>query len=392
MKINFNPFLLLLPLIFACSTPSPKQEKTVATPSPFEINFNLLKDVLMERMDLQPGEKVLLVAEPGRFDPIIDLLKEAIMAQSGEYLGTMSISTEQPEAWSTDYLRSIKDMDVEQMQAHLKSVDLGIMLPGATPGDITYHIIQENLKENIGRTIHFHWAGAYDLNGTLKEMSSDIDKAYQEILAATDYDKLSAKQLAFEMGMRGKKIKVTTPKGTDISFEIGDRPVTKQDGDASAVRADQGKNLIDREIELPAGAIRVAPIEATVNGKVAFPDSEWDSTLVKGLVLTFVEGKMTDMTADTGLDAVKQVMEAAGDAGKSFREFALGFNPLLAVPDQEPWIPYYGYGAGVIRLSLGDNSELGGSVTGGFVRWNFFTDATVSVGDDLWVQDGKMIK
>jgi hypothetical protein len=63
----------------------------------------------------------------------------------------------------------------------------------------------------------------------------------------------------------------------------------------------------------------------------------------------------------------------AGASGRRFREFALGFNALLAVPDETPWIPYYGYGAGVVRLSLGDNSELGGAVGGGYVRWNFFT-------------------
>ena len=55
------------------------------------------------------------------------------------------------------------------------------------------------------------------------------------------------------------------------------------------------------------------------------------------------------------------------------------------------WIPYYGYGAGVIRLSLGDNTELGGDVGGGYVRWNFFTDATVDVGSDTWVRGGRLV-
>jgi hypothetical protein len=86
-------------------------------------------------------------------------------------------------------------------------------------------------------------------------------------------------------------------------------------------------------------------------------------------------------------------LSQAGDGSRSFREFALGFNPLLAIPDTgERWIPYYGYGAGVVRLSLGDNSELGGKVTGGSVRWNFFTDATVMVGNDTWVRAGKLVK
>jgi hypothetical protein len=79
------------------------------------------------------------------------------------------------------------------------------------------------------------------------------------------------------------------------------------------------------------------------------------------------------------------------EEARAFREFALGFNPLLAVPERTPWIPYYGYGAGVVRLSLGDNSELGGTVGGGYVRWNFFTDTTVTVGDEVWVLDGRLV-
>ena len=81
-----------------------------------------------------------------------------------------------------------------------------------------------------------------------------------------------------------------------------------------------------------------------------------------------------------------------GEAAKQLHEFALGFNPLLAVPDKNPWIPYYGYGSGVVRLSLGDNSELGGKVSGGYVRWDFFADATVTVGDHVWVKDVKLVK
>jgi hypothetical protein len=85
-------------------------------------------------------------------------------------------------------------------------------------------------------------------------------------------------------------------------------------------------------------------------------------------------------------------MAAAGPAGRAFREFALGFNPLLAVPEDNPWIPYYGYGAGVVRFSLGDNSELGGNVSGGYVRWNFFTDTTVTIDGEVWVRNGKLVK
>ena len=36
--------------------------------------------------------------------------------------------------------------------------------------------------------------------------------------------------------------------------------------------------------------------------------------------------------------------------------------------------------------------EAGGKVGGGCVRWNFFTDPTVTVGEEIWVVDGKAVK
>jgi aminopeptidase len=219
-----------------------------------------------------------------------------------------------------------------------------------------------------------------------------MDAAYQRALLATDYAALGSRQRDFVGALKSGEVRVTGASGTDLRFRTGDRPVNVQDGDASRTRASRGLVLIDKEIELPAGAIRVAPLEETVEGIVHFPPTQWDGRPVEGLRLRFSRGRVVEVTASSGREAVEAEMARAGDAGRAFREFALGFNPLLAVPEREPWIPYYGYGAGVVRLSLGDNSELGGKVTGGYVRWNFFTDLTVSVGSKIWVQDGRMVQ
>jgi len=37
-------------------------------------------------------------------------------------------------------------------------------------------------------------------------------------------------------------------------------------------------------------------------------------------------------------------------------------------------------------------AELGGTVTGGYVRWNFFRDTTVVLNDDVWVRDGRLVR
>ena len=145
------------------------------------------------------------------------------------------------------------------------------------------------------------------------------------------------------------------------------------------------------DFEIPAGAIRVAPLEETVEGTIAFPNAMWNDQRVEGLVVTFTKGKITEIQAKEGLEFIKSRLEI-GKENYLVREFALGFNPLLSIGDGNPHILYFGYGAGIVRVSFGNNEELGGAVGGDFVRINLFTDATVTVGKEVWVKEGKLMK
>jgi hypothetical protein len=189
-------------------------------------------------------------------------------------------------------------------------------------------------------------------------------------------------------------VRVTTPLGTDLTFRIGDRPVVRQDGDASARRMRSAQVLVDREVEIPAGVIRVAPIENTVNGVLAYGPSRWNGRSADGVRLTFVNGRIGGVKAARGVEHVKAELNAQPEGVRAFREMALGFNPLLAVPEVDPWIPYYGYGAGVVRLALGNNQEVGGAVdASGYTRWrDLFTDCTITLAGEVWLKDGKFVK
>ena len=385
-----------LPLALALVLPVAAFAQSVTPPAKpaSPPDWGVVARAVAKQMQLTKGERVLLVGEAGQADGVVAPLRAAIAAAGAIDLGVIAVRGTPPASWATDFTRGAVGKSAEQLVRYLGDVDLGIMLPGATPTDPPYDALQRILRAPTTRgvrTVHFHWAGAYSLAGDLMTTSSAHAALYQRVLERTDYAALAKAQRDFESAMRASPVRVTTPAGTDITFRIGDRVVTRQDGDASAARATRGKTLIDREVELPAGAIRVAPIEESVNGKIAFPDGVWGNTPVKGLVMVFARGKLTGYTATSGREGVERELRTAGEAGRSFREFALGFNPLLAIPASgERWIPYYGYGAGVVRLSLGDNSELGGKVTGGYVRWNFFTDATVRVGTTTWVEAGRM--
>ena len=362
--------------------------------SQFSFDWPAVASRLVAQLAPQPGEKLLILAHPGMFEDLIPHLRYAIARAGATDVGVVDVLAEPvPQDWDLEAVRRGNARAREAYKTMFAQVDGAIMMPGATPAHPAYAALQDLLKQGHGRTVHFHWVengSAFPLPGQPLPGRAVIDAVYQRALLQTDYRALAQVLERFEQALRGGEVRITSPAGTNLRFRIGQRPVNRQDGDASAARAARGRVLIDREIELPAGAVRVAPLEDSVEGTVAFPPSQWDARPVDGLRLHFERGRVVRVEAAGGGEAVEREMQAAGEAGRRFREFALGFNPLLAVPERTPWIPYYGYGAGVVRLSLGDNSELGGEVGGGYVRWNFFTDLTVSVNGQVWVKDGRL--
>jgi leucyl aminopeptidase (aminopeptidase T) len=354
---------------------------------------------IVQQLALKPGERVMSLAHPGLFAELLPHIRYEVMRAGGIDLGVVEVLAEPwPASFEPPLLIKAARESRSSYKAMFRDVDAAIMMPGANTTHPAYLAMQDWLKDDLTehrgrRTIHFHWleaGSAYPIAGQPLPPRFALDAFYQRALLQTDYQALAAAQRKFADALRSGEVHITSPLGTDLRFRAGDRPINVQDGDASRARAAQGKVLIDHEIELPAGAIRFAPIEETVEGVIAFPPSQWDGRPVDDLRLRFSKGRVIEISARSGKQAVEAEMQKAGAAGRAFREFALGMNPLLAVPEREPWIPYYGYGSGVVRLSLGDNSELGGNVTGGYVRWNFFTDLTVTIGGTTWVRDGRM--
>jgi hypothetical protein len=321
---------------------------------------------IVGQLALQPGERVMSLAHPGLFEDLLPHIRYEVMRAGGIDLGVVNVLREPwPESFDVAVLAKGARDARPHYKAMFRDVDAAIMMPGATTAHPAYLAMQDWLKDDLTerrgrRTVHFHWVengSAYELPGQPLPPRFAIDGLYQRALLETDYAALAAKERAVAEALRSGDVRLTSLSGTDLRFRVGDRPINLQDGDASRARSARGRVLIDKEIELPAGVVRVAPLEDSVEGVIAFPTSQWDGRPV----------------------AVEAEMRRAGDAGRAFRELAVGVNPLLAVPERTPWIPYYGYGTGVVRLSLGDNSELGGTVGGGYVRWNFFTDVQVAV-------------
>jgi hypothetical protein len=336
---------------------------------------------IADALELSAGENVLLKLDTRTFTPLVPPLQTLIRASGAHILG--GIPAEGTTASFEEELDSLRPL--------FGDADVFIWLPELHQGNrpAVARALNEWLDARRGRAVHFHWhSGSYPIGFGELPSQDFIDRIYLAALDVSPEDLELKHQRAISL-LRSGRVRVTTPEGTDISFLVGDRPFCSQTGVATRTRMEAARTRIDRDIELPAGVLRVAPIETSANGSVFLPI--WRPIAAEGrnTMLHFINGHVAIQGVNA--DKIDQELTAAGGDARMFREFALGFNPALKILPEAPFIAYYGYGSGVVRLSLGDNQEMGGANRGGGVYWNFIHNATVTVGNHVLVKDGKLI-
>lgn len=318
------------------------------------VDYAALAAKIVKALAPQPGEKYFLRSDPSYFLPLTHVLRSQLRT-------TGAIET--------------TNLDEAQIYLWLPLQPGGPGLPAPE---------RERLKRwtDLGgprRQLHFHWGeGSVLADGLYGRHTPELDALYQRALDI-DYTALAAAQDKVIAQLKSGAVRVRTPEGTNLTFRTGERPFNRQDGDASAARAQAAKMRIDRDVELPAGVIRVAPLEETASGVIVIPEARIGGETARHIRLTISKGAVTRVEARENLAALEAYLKQGGEAARRFREFAIGVNPALTPQPGSDALPYYGYGKGVVRLSLGDNEELGGNVRGGFVRWFFFPNATVDV-------------
>jgi hypothetical protein len=117
-----------------------------------------------------------------------------------------------------------------------------------------------------------------------------------------------------------------------------------------------------------------------------------DRFIGEGLRIVFEKGRVRRL--ETGGDQKALNRAWATESGDKDRlgEFVLGCNPLLTPVEGTGFRPYYGFGDGVIRLTLGENIESGAANRASLHRWLFFTDGSIAAGGRTLVSDGAIVR
>lgn len=146
------------------------------------------------------------------------------------------------------------------------------------------------------------------------------------------------------------EVRITSPRGTDVTIEIGGRRGIPDDGDLRSPGAFGN---------LPAGEGFVAPVEGRTHGRVAFDGSIWPlGRLESPLVVEIEDGYATGFTGEAG-PAFTAELEPHGREAFAVAELGIGTNERATltgnVLEDEKIL-------GTIHIAFGDNHSFGGTI------------------------------
>jgi diguanylate cyclase (GGDEF)-like protein/PAS domain S-box-containing protein len=174
------------------------------------------------------------------------------------------------------------------------------------------------------------------------------DPARLETLLDIDYDDLRARSEELAGLFEGaQRVRITSPAGTDLSFDIRGRTVYRDVGDLS--KPGSFGNL-------PAGEVCLAPIEGSGEGIVRIDGSVAGiGRLTEPITVRISAGRVTEISDPR----LRELLEPHGPDALQLAEFGIGTNPRAGIvgnvlEDEKA--------VGTAHVALGSNHAMGGRI------------------------------
>jgi leucyl aminopeptidase (aminopeptidase T) len=185
----------------------------------------------------------------------------------------------------------------------------------------------------------------------------------------------------------GRKARITNHNGTELTFDIEGRPVYCTEG--IITKEDMAKGGEACMVWLPAGEVYLSPVPGTANGTVVVPRMIFEGKPIENLKLTFASGKLTDMTAESDIEKLKEMYDMAGEGRDEFAFVDVGVNPNVMIPegsDMTAWMA-----SGMVTIGVGGNEWAGGDNNCPFALAGFLPGSSLSIDDKPVVENGTLV-
>lgn len=307
---------------------------------------------------------------------------------------TRRMYTDVPEKYDTqvpenelkllNIVDAIISVDYNEMQGLMADIPVERFLKKVKANEPVNDLIaKRNIKGvNLGNGLYPTEANAKQYGLTQKELSDIFWKGVN-----VDYAKLEATGKSVQTVLAaGKEVQITNPNGTDLKVRIENRPVIVSDGVLS--KEDLEKGFASSQVYLPAGEAYVAPVPGTAEGTVVVDHTFYQGKDITGLTLTFKAGKLTSMTAKSGLEPLKELYDVAEPGKDEFSFIDLCLNPNVQLKPGSKlvaWMP-----AGMVTVGIGNNVWAGGENKTAYSLSSYLPGSTLKVDGRVLIENGML--
>ncbi len=354
---------------------------------PSRVDWSKIADLVVNRsLKLTAGERVVLFWDQSSDRGAAVPLRAAIAAAGG-----VTIDLSAPTQSDLEAIARLSPAAQRLQQARrdstwaqaFRGAEAAIWLPMATTG-LAGRPFEHLVEKSKVRSIHFHWFLPPDPTDV------DVVEALYARAVAVDPASIQERIATLEDGLKGATVKITAPNGTNLTVRI---PATawvhRNTGDASRAKIAAARSVRDREEELPASVFRTTDITGAEGTFVGYASFDTRSPILQA---TFAGGRVTKLESKRGAESIIATWEKATGDKALPGELVIGTNPELPTVLPSGFMPYYGYGAGVVRVAIGDNWESGGknrSSNGEILM--FVPAATVEANGKVLVRAGRLV-
>lgn len=196
-----------------------------------------------------------------------------------------------------------------------------------------------------------------------------------------DYHAIAERSIRLSQELqKAGEIHVTSPAGTDIVMQRGDR-YPKPDTGLFHHPGESGN--------LPGGETFFAPIEGTAQGTIVFEAAVAGVGKIKRPIRLLVRnGIAVEITGGPEAQKLNELVDAVGPSGRNIAELGIGTNDKakitgLILEDEKVM--------GTVHIALGDNKSMGGNVAVSSHLDGLILEPTVRLDGRIIMQAGKLL-
>jgi aminopeptidase len=201
--------------------------------------------------------------------------------------------------------------------------------------------------------------------------------------STTDFDEIREEGQKMVERLQGNhKVRIISPEGTDLTFELGGREAILEDGIIDEDDVSESR----LNVSIPSGSVSVAPLEDTVKGKIVFDTPLYfRGKVVRGLTWGFMDGHLSTYHATVNANVFEEAFSnSVGDKDR-IASLTIGLNK-----DAELGYIVNSITRGAVTVSIGANRQIGGRNSSNFLLGATLSSASVYIDGLLLVKDGKL--